>query len=94
MADPHRANTSTSNRRLPQGGSSTAPPRRGREDHGLTAEERALLRDLAIVWTNFLALGETHPGMVADFCAAIHRCQSLIAVRVARRADPEIWRLT
>lgn len=57
---------------------------------GLTTAEKDILIKLANAWTEYLAL-ETKESNIHEFNDAIHRCQQLIALRVARRVDPEIW---
>ena len=60
--------------------------------NSLTADEKRLLRMTGEVWNTWCEL----PGRSSDdndeFQRAIHAAQHLIALRVARRVDPEIWR--
>jgi hypothetical protein len=58
---------------------------------GLNAGERDCLDLLAQAWNLFAALEDKHPQDDAEFCKAIHDLQKLIALRVARRADPGVW---
>jgi hypothetical protein len=56
-----------------------------------TDAEKKTLEALAEAWWRFLELERQHPDEVDEFRSAIHRAQDLIAVRVARRADPATW---
>lgn len=56
-----------------------------------TDAEKKTLEALAEAWHRFLQLDRQHPDEADEFRAAIHRAQDLIAVRVARRADPATW---
>lgn len=59
----------------------------------LTTEEIIILQKLKDAWDHFIKL---EPKMDEDFTRefndAIHRCQQIIALRVAQRADPLVWR--
>jgi hypothetical protein len=58
----------------------------------MTSElEKQVLGLLADAWNAYTMLPVQHRMELDEFCAAIHRAQDLIAVRVARRADPEAW---
>lgn len=61
--------------------------------HGLTIDELQILQNLKDAWDNFVKLD---PKMDADFTRefndGIHRCQQIIALRVAQRVDPLVWR--
>jgi len=59
--------------------------------HNLTGEEAQILYSLADAWNRFVALDKKHPDDNDDFRRAIHQAQQLIAMRVARRVDPEVW---
>lgn len=59
---------------------------------GLTTDERAALDALAAAWNQWLQIRQRMPQDDVDFSDAIHRAQNLIALRVARRADPDVWR--
>jgi hypothetical protein len=59
---------------------------------GLLADEQRVM-DLAVeLWAAWLALPIEHPQDRAEVCAAVHRVQDLLAVRIARREYPEGWR--
>jgi len=54
--------------------------------------EKAVVSSLVDSWNKFLALGHHTTDDLNEYRDAIHRCQQIIALRVARRADPDIWR--
>ncbi len=56
-----------------------------------TEKEKIILSHLANAWNEFVELKEEHPYDAHEFCRAIHDAQKIIALRVARRADPETW---
>jgi hypothetical protein len=56
-----------------------------------TADEKAVLASLVAAWQQYVALPVEHPDEIRDFTDAIHRAQDLLAIRVARRADPDTW---
>lgn len=58
---------------------------------GLTREEIRVLDLLAEAWNVFTALPEFRPGDNTAFQDVIHQAEALVALRVARRANPEIW---
>ena len=57
----------------------------------LNGSEKAVLEHLAKAYNTFCTLDLVHPDEGNEFRAAIHQAQYLIARRVARRVDPEIW---
>lgn len=57
----------------------------------LTDTERRILRQLADAFNGSVSLAGKGPTDDVEFCAAIHAAQNLIALRVARRADPDLW---
>lgn len=59
---------------------------------GLTTAEREVLRLSADLWNAFVKLPKEHPSDIPEFQAALHELQALIALRVARRVNPEVWR--
>lgn len=59
---------------------------------GLTPHEERVLELLAEAWNLFRRQPQHGTADVAEFTAAIHRAQSIVAVRVARRLDPKVWR--
>jgi hydroxymethylpyrimidine pyrophosphatase-like HAD family hydrolase len=60
--------------------------------NGLTEEEKEVLRNLAEAFNKFVALTGKHPSDDSEFCKAIHDAQKMIALRVARRVNPEVWK--
>jgi hypothetical protein len=56
-----------------------------------TDGEKLVVRLLAEAWNAYLALPVEHPNEREEFMQGVHRCQDIVAVRVARRADPETW---
>ena len=59
---------------------------------GLTIEEQSLLNITGQLWNDFLNLSDTLDHDLKEFQDSIHRLQQIIALRVARRINPEIWR--
>jgi len=57
----------------------------------LTPEESACLGLLSQAWNVFVSLPIAHPDDHAEFRAAIHAAQNILAYRVARRVDPDQW---
>jgi hypothetical protein len=57
----------------------------------LTPDERAVLAALADAWNRFIDLPLAHPDDRDEFRAAIHAAQNIVAYRVARRVDPDVW---
>jgi hypothetical protein len=57
---------------------------------GLTSEEKEVLKNLAFAWDAYVKI-EKKDSSIKEFNDAIHRCQQLIALRVARRVNPEVW---
>lgn len=60
-------------------------------DAGLTDNERRVLYHLATAWNEFSVMGRKCSADDQEFIDAIHKAQQLIALRVARRANPDIW---
>lgn len=60
-------------------------------DPSLTMEERHILHLLGDVWNSYSMLPRRSDADNSEFCDAIHRLQQLIALRVARRVDPDVW---
>ena len=63
-------------------------PSERRED-GLTESEGEVVDALVTAWNKFSGLERQHPDELRDFMDAIHRCQDLLAVRIARREYPK-----
>ena len=60
-------------------------------DNGLTPDEKNCLLNLAAAWDVFVAMPTKHPSDTHEFQSAIHNAQCLIALRVARRVNPDFW---
>lgn len=58
----------------------------------LTHEEISVLNSLVDAWNSFCKLDNILEHDADEFMKAIHIAQDKIAVRVARRVNPEIWR--
>ncbi len=58
----------------------------------LTEEEKEVLYHLKEAWNKFVSLDKNSDDNLNEYRDAIHRCQQIIGVRVARRANPEVWR--
>lgn len=59
----------------------------------LTDAEKEVLSHLVQAWEKFVSLPNTSEHNLKEYQTAIHACQQLIALRVARRADPDVWKL-
>lgn len=57
----------------------------------LTSEEKNVLQKLVEVFNLYMALDKRSEADNKEFTDAIHRLQQLVALRVARRVDPEVW---
>lgn len=57
----------------------------------ITPDELVCLDLLGQAWEAFLCLPVEHNHDRPEFMKAIHDAQGLIAIRVARRANPEVW---
>lgn len=58
---------------------------------GLTGDEGEVLDGLVAAVEAFVRLPREHPREAEEFVDAIHRCQGLLAVRIARRLYPRGW---
>lgn len=58
---------------------------------GITQDEHEVLHHLVEAYTKFVALGAKHPDDNDEFRYAIHLAQQKVAMRVARRVDPDLW---
>jgi hypothetical protein len=59
---------------------------------GLTDQEKEILLHLTAAWTKFSELSDHNPYDLSEFTHSIHMLQQKMAMRVARRIDPLIWR--
>lgn len=57
----------------------------------LTEQESDLLKKLVEAYNQFTALDKRSEADNKEFVDAIHRCQQIVALRVARRVNPEVW---
>lgn len=58
----------------------------------LTYDEKRVLESLAVAWNDFLDLPDHGVNDKVEFARLINQAQAQIALRVARRADPTVWR--
>lgn len=56
-----------------------------------TDTEQEILNLTAQCWNKFIKLEQTHPSDIDDFANAIHDLQKIIALRMCRRSNPEIF---
>jgi hypothetical protein len=59
---------------------------------GITPEERSVIVALAAAWNRFIALPVLHTDDNREFRSAIHAAQNIVAYRVARRVNPDVWK--
>lgn len=57
----------------------------------LTPEEMELLKKLGECYNMYCSLDKRSEADNNEFVDALHRLQQIIALRVARRANPEVW---
>lgn len=60
-------------------------------ESGLTPDEDEVMQYLMDAVNGFTQLPTQHPNDIEDFINSIHRCQDILAVRIARRHYPEGW---
>jgi hypothetical protein len=60
--------------------------------HGLTPTEDQILRRLADAWNLWVDLDARDDIDNHEMMSAIHQAQKMVALRVARRVNPETWR--
>lgn len=58
----------------------------------LTFEEQHVLHLLADAYNSFITLPKRSHYDNEEFVDGVHRLQQLVALRVARRVDPHIWK--
>jgi len=56
--------------------------------------ERALSHKIVQVWNQYLELDNRLETDNLEFMQGIHTMQNILATRVARRANPDLWRTT
>jgi len=57
----------------------------------LTPQEEELLKKLGEAFSLYSSLDKRSDSDNKEFTDAIHRAQQLVALRVARRVNPEVW---
>ncbi len=57
----------------------------------ITQAERDISDHLIEAFDNFLKLDRQHPDEVHFFRDGIHQCQLMIAARIARKAEPDVF---
>jgi hypothetical protein len=62
------------------------------EPVGLTPQEKEVLNLTADCWNKWIELPDRVDHHDADFMRAIHEMQRILASRVAKRVNPEVWR--
>lgn len=60
-------------------------------DDGLTEDEGGVADHLCAAVNEYARLERQHPSEINDFCDAIHVCQQLLVMRIARRLYPVGW---
>jgi hypothetical protein len=59
--------------------------------NGLTDDEKICLHYLVMAWNSFIAMDINYSDDVDEFRMAIHDLQKVVALRVARRVNPDVW---
>lgn len=62
------------------------------KNQALSEEEKEILALSSELWHRFLDLSNNLDDEVNECKVAIHNLQRIIATRVARRVDPDVWR--
>jgi acyl-CoA synthetase (AMP-forming)/AMP-acid ligase II len=70
----------------------TVTPNQIQGDIGLTDGERSVLAATANAWNAWCSLPDRALHDDDEFMRTIHSAQQLIALRVARRVNPDVWR--
>lgn len=60
-------------------------------EHGLTAEEQIVMDKIIEAYEAFCKLERQHPDEDRDFTSAVHKIQSILALRIVRRVYPVGW---
>lgn len=58
---------------------------------GLTKQEEKILRMTARLWNAYAKLEDVHPSEKGELQLYIHQIQYLVARRVAKRLEPNVW---
>ena len=62
------------------------------DERRLSDNEKKVVRHLADAWNEFCRLPKGHPGGAGEFTFHVHALQNIVASRVAKRCDPDLWR--
>lgn len=63
------------------------------EKIGMTLKEKEAMEHLVNFWNAYVALPDSGGTETKrTVCDAVHVIQGVMAIRVARRANPEVWR--
>ena len=57
----------------------------------VTKKEKKVCDLLIEAWNGYIKLEVQHPSEQTDFTNAIHTCQQLLAIRVARKSEPKMY---
>lgn len=57
----------------------------------MNKDEKKVTDYLVKAYNEFVKLNSQHPDELRDFTDGIHKCQYLIGMRVARKAEPKIF---
>ena len=60
-------------------------------EYGLTQDEQVVMDNIIETYNAFCKLDRQHPNEGIDFTDAVHKMQSILALRIARRTYPEGW---
>jgi len=60
-------------------------------DYGLTQDEQVVMDNIIETYNAFCKLERQHPDEGRDFTDAVHKMQSILALRIARRSYPIGW---
>lgn len=59
--------------------------------YGLTPDEQSVMDKILDAYNAFCKLDRQHPNEGRDFTDGIHKLQSIMALRIARRVYPKGW---
>lgn len=57
----------------------------------ITSKEKKILNYLTKAYNLFIQIIRQHPDEARDFTDGIHKCQYIIGMRIARRAEPRVF---
>jgi hypothetical protein len=58
----------------------------------MTEKEKLTMELLVSFWNAYVTLPNVDPHTLQLVCDSVHTIQGVMAIRVARRVNPEIWR--